>query len=78
MKKPVAKLVGIKFYDSRGHWGNVDRMLQRGIFALTIENSEKVAVQVHGMVHHGAVDQLDLASSVSMKWGKSSSGFKSH
>ena len=56
MKKPVTKLISIKLYDGRGHGGNVNRMFEGCMITLAVDNPEEVAVQMHGMVHHGAVD----------------------
>ena len=65
MEEPIAEFVAVKLDHRRGHGGHVDRVFERGVVPLTIEHSEKMAVQMHGMVHHGAVDHDKAGTSPS-------------
>ncbi len=56
VEKPVAGLVRHKLDDGGGHRFDINRVLERRAIALAVDHAEKMAVQMHRVVHHGAVD----------------------
>ena len=56
VKEPVADLPGVELDHRGAHGFDVDGVLQRRVISLPIQYPEEMAVQVHGVVHHGAVD----------------------
>jgi len=57
VEEPITGLVGIEFNDRGGHRRHIHGVLERRPLILpAVQHPEEVAVQVHGMVHHGAVD----------------------
>ena len=55
VKKPIANFVCIKFDDRGGHRGNIDGMFKWSVVSLAVDNTEKMPVQMHGMMHLGPV-----------------------
>ncbi len=59
VEEPVGVLAGVELNDGFFHRRHVDRVLERRVLAVLVQHPEKVAVQVHGMVHHGQVVERD-------------------
>ena len=40
------------------HRGHIDRMLQRGVFSVFVDDPEKMPVQVHRVMHHCQIVEI--------------------
>ena len=56
VKKPVAELVRRKLDHGGRHGGDIHRVLERCVVPLGVDHAEKMPVQMHRVMHHGAID----------------------
>src|ERR1035437_7557833 len=56
VKKPVAELFRRKLDYCGCHGGDINGVLERRVVTLSVEHPEEMPVQMHRVMHHGAVD----------------------
>jgi hypothetical protein len=56
VEKPVAELVRRELDHGGRHGGDIHGVLERREFTLGVEHPEEMPVQMHRVMHHGAVD----------------------
>ena len=59
MEEPVASIVRFKLDGAFPHGWHIHGVLERGAFALTIDEAEEMTVKVDRMVHHRVIHQLE-------------------